>query len=150
MASIFNSRPGVVQVVSAEQAIPGRIRIGGFEPKAILVSGIDFIQRTNQQFQYSLERDVYVYMFGDLMGALTVRGLVFPEMCSGEDGLFEILQFYTENRAVVRGESVSVAIGSQLIVGFMTELQLHATTGAYDAAPPTETFDITINTVPRD
>jgi hypothetical protein len=150
MASIFNSRPGVVQIVNAEQAIPGRIRIGGFDPKAILVSGMNYTQRTNQQFQYSLDRDVYVYMFGDLMGSLTVKGLIFPEMCSGEDGISEILKYYTNNRAVVKGESVSVAIGNQLIIGFMTELRLVATTGAYDAAPPTEEFEIIINTVPRD
>lgn len=150
MADIFNSRPGIVQIIEAEQAIPARIRVKGFAPKAILISGIDYVQRTNQQFQYSLDRNVYVYVFGDLMGTLTLSGLAFPEMCSGDDGIIEILEFYRQNRAAISSATINVAIGNQLIVGFMTELRLRAMTSGYDVAAPTEEFQIGINSMPRD
>jgi len=150
VADIFNSRPGVVQVIEAEQAIPARLRIGGFDPKAVLVSGVDYTQRTNQQFQYSLDRNVYIYVFGDLMGTLMVSGLAFPETCAGEDGIVEILEFYRQGRAAINPATVNVAIGNELIVGFMTEVRLRAMTGGYDAVAPTEEFHIGINALPRE
>jgi hypothetical protein len=149
MADIFNSRPGIVQVFNADVETVGRVKIGGFASQAVLISGIDYTQRTNQQFQYSLNRAVYVYMFGDLMGSVVVNGLAFPSMCEGDGGISEILAFYNTKRAVVSGETITIALGKETITGFMTELQLRAITSGYDAAPPAEEFRIVVNTVPR-
>ena len=150
MADIFNSTPGIVVAVEAEQAIPSRIRIGGFEPKAALISGMDYRQRTNQQFQYSLDRNVYVYVFGDLMGDLVISGIAFPQLCTGEDGIVEVLNFYKANRAAKQPDAIAIAVGNEVITGMMTGLRLAAQASGYDKFAPAERYDITINTVPRD
>jgi len=151
MADIFNSQPGVVAVIDAEQAIPARIRISGFEPKAALISGIDYTQRTNQQFQYSLDKNVFIYVFGDLMGNLTVNGLAFPQLCKDKngEGIVEVLAFYRTNRASVQPQPITIAIGNETIVGLLTELTLRSLSGGYDPTALTEAYSLTIHTLPR-
>ena len=149
MADIFNSTPGIVVAMKAPQAIPSRIRIGTFTPKAALISGMNYTQRTNQQFQYSLDKNVYIYVFGDLMGTLEISGIAFPQLCTGEDGIVEVFEFYRKNRASVQPQSISVAVGNHVITGLMTALQLSAEATAHDTFAPTESYKIMINTSPR-
>ena len=47
MAEIFSSREGFVAVVPGQRVIPGRIRIGDFEPQAAMIGGISYDQKTS-------------------------------------------------------------------------------------------------------
>jgi len=63
------------------------------------------------------------------MGTLQVQGSAFVgEFCQGRrsirgDGLFEVMQFYTDNRASRRLRHVSIAIGKTVISGFLLGMQ---------------------------
>lgn len=154
MADIFNSRPGVVAIISDSSGgvLPGRIFVEGFKPQAALISGIEYNQQTSQQFQTSLDQAIYLYVFGDAMGDIVVNGLAFLGVCKGDgEGLLEVFEFYEQNRASKRPEPVKVHVGkSKPIVGFLTGLKLRQTTVGDDPIGFLANFSLIINALPRE
>jgi hypothetical protein len=151
MADIFNSRAGYVAILPSDSVIPGRITVAGFSPSAALVSGIDYKQRTNQQFQTSLDRAIYLYVFGDLMGDVLVKGIAFPATCEGaSEGLLEILKFYQNQRASVQSSPVNVQVGSsETIAGFLTAVEVISEAVAQDPMSFISNYTMTINALPK-
>lgn len=151
MADIFNSKPGIVSVISSDQAVPAHIKIGDFEPAVSLISGIDYDQRSNQQFQYSMDKNVYIYVFGDLMGTVSVRGLAFPRACSGGDrgGLEEVFDYYRTNRASANTNAITVVIGKESIVGFLTAMRIRVTNTSQQSSAALYGYELIIQTLPR-
>lgn len=150
MADVFNSAPGVVAVFTDEKIIPGQVKIQGFNPAAAMITGVDYDQNTNQQFQHSLDHAIYIYVFGDMMGSVTVAGRCFPKLCdSDKQGLAEILDFYKENRASVKSDPITVTIGSKTITGFLTGLRIRGTNLAEDPTALTSDYWLVISALPK-
>jgi hypothetical protein len=155
MGDIFNSSPGVVAVVENQAVVPGRVKVGNFEPAAALISSIDYEQNTNQQFQTSLDAAVYIYVFGDQMGKVVVEGIAFMSTCEGsENGLKEILDFYGSNRASRKADPIQVVLGDDSVVGFLTGIAVRGNSGKAEGFGPGDasifnTFRLLINTLPR-
>jgi len=154
MADIFNSVPGVIAVLEDEFIIPGRVHVEGFEPEMALISGIDYSQLTDHQFQTSLERKVYIYVFGDAMGEVRVHGLAFPALCDnigGTNGLIEVLDYYKNNRASAQPTPVQVFIGSdeEVITGYLTAVQIRTKAIADDPSSFFSAWTMMINALPR-
>lgn len=152
MPDIFNSRSGYVAIFPGERVIPGKIVLKGFEPKAALISSIDYNQSTNHQFQTSLDGSVYIYVFGDQMGNVVISGIAFPITCTGdEEGLLEVLKYYAENRASKQSVTVKVSVGkSEVIEGFLTAISIR---GPGTTEEPSKGFlseyRLMINTLPK-
>jgi hypothetical protein len=150
MADIFNSRTGYVSVISGQAVIPGRIKISGFEPTSALIENISYRQQTNQQFQYTLDGAVYIYVFGDEMGEVQISGVIFPLLCSGQTtGMREVLAFYASRRASKSQDLVEVSIGDEIITGFLTGLQVRGMGVAEDPAAALQQYVMGINTLPK-
>lgn len=151
MADIFNSRTGFVAIVPSDSVVPGRVQIAGFDPQAALVAGVNYRQSTNQQFQTSLDHAIYLYVFGDLMGAIQLKGIAFPATCGGAtEGLLEVLKFYEQNRASVNPSLVNVSIGSgEAISGFLTDVTVESEAVAQDPSSFISNYTMTINTLPK-
>lgn len=155
MSDLFASAPGTVAVVPQEYVLPGRIKIAGHEPQAFLVSGADYDQEVSQQFQPSLDRAHYIYVFGDQMGKIDVNGLAFLALCGqggGGDaaGFKEVLELYEKNRSSTREEPVDVSIGSQVISGFLGALRVKAITAADDPTGLRYEFTFRVFTLPKE
>lgn len=84
MSSLFMAVPGSVQEFQEDYTLPGRILLrsgagadlstsAGAYP-LFLVSGIDYKQSVDAQFQTSMERDIYAYVFGDNIGEAIIQG----------------------------------------------------------------------------
>ena len=151
MADIFSSRSGYVAVMPGQNVIPGRVHIDGFDPAAALVAGIDYDQATNQQFQTSLDGAIYLYVFGDQMGSVRVRGIAFPIVCGGaQEGILELLEFYEQQRASTQSDPIEVQVGSRgVIKGFLTAVSVRAEAVAEDPASFISTYVLTINALPK-
>ena len=150
MADVFNSREGFVAVVPGQNVIPGRIRIGGFEPVAAMVGGIAYNQRTNHQFQHALDGSVYIYVFGDMMGDVVVEGRAFPLRCdTNVSGLQEVFNFYATQRAANNPDVVKVSIGAENIIGFLTAIKVRSQSVAESPVALFQSFHLTINTLPK-
>lgn len=158
MAEIFKTSPGTVVIFGDQKVVPGRIRFSdpafpeGSVP--ILVSGADYNQATNQQFQNSMDGAVYIYVFGDRMGDIQIRGVIFPELCAGgsggsKNGLKELFQFYAQNRASSRQDPVIVEAGGDRIRGFLTAVRVVDVVASGDASSPMQTYILVISSLPQ-
>ena len=152
MPDILNSKPGTVAIIElAGDVVPGKVTVKGFAPKAALVAGVNYLQRTNQQFQTALDGAVYIYVFGDHMGAIEVHGMAFSAPCSagGKSGLVEVLKFYEGTRASINAVPISIQIGEETIKGFLTTVRIESQTGGDDPASFMSRFTLGINAMPK-
>lgn len=146
MAELFKCRRG--QVVSMEgcEGVPGKILLGGFNPTAAIITSPAVSNHANVQFMPSLKESVYVYVFGDNMGSVTISGVAFASKCDGDDsGMTEIFEYYKNYRASQRKEPVEVTFGKESISGFLTASDI----SSRDPDQLTLDFKFTINTLPE-
>jgi len=139
MSSIFTSKPGVVRVLQ-HGGSPGYLlqtspTITNSAPKPVIITSFGYSQDVNIQFMPTLRKMIYVYAFGDRMGTVTIGGVAFNDVCSGDSplgnsglGTVELLKYYDANKAVKDGQTVSVSIGngSNTVTGFLTSMTLQA------------------------
>lgn len=150
MADIFQSGPGIVAIFPAQKVLPGLIHLPEFQPQAALISGIDYNQRTNQQFQPTLDGSVFIYVFGDMMGDVAVNGKAFPGMCDNSKvGLQEVFEFYAKNRASKRATPVTVVVGEETVVGFLTELRIRGNVLAEEPIAAINDYTLIISALPK-
>lgn len=153
---IFNSQPGIVSVIGDQRVLPGRIRI--LDPRfpsgnvPILISGIDYNQTTNQQFQTTLDGSVFIYVFGDRMGDIVVNGVAFKAMCnnSGKSGIEEVIDYYRTNRASVTPRPIIVEVVGKRVSGFLTAMKIRDNVTAADSMAPVSEFSFAINSLPKE
>lgn len=154
MADIFSSAPGTVAVFPQDYALPGRVRFQGYEPQSFLISGTDMRQSTDQQFQTSLDRDIWIYVFGDQMGEIILRGRAFLAVCSyGSSqsgiGFLEVLDLYSKYRASINPQPVTVTLGPKALSGFLTSMRLMSVVVSEDPIGLVHDFEMTINALPE-
>lgn len=129
MAEVLACRRGLVTAlrVCRGGGVPARIRFSpAFNPTAGLIKAVSWTQQVNVQFQPSLGGPVYVYVFGDLMGNVSISGTAFAGLCDNrsQTGIEEVFDYYNANRASQRSEVVTVSYGSESMEGFLTHLAL--------------------------
>lgn len=116
-----------------DPAVPARIRplvspnpTIDIQGEKSIITNVTVAQQTNHQFLHTLGNDIFIYVFGDRIGMITLEGLAFPEVCGnegGESGLELILKWYKENKLSSRQEPVKVAIGQTTFTGFVQAIQ---------------------------
>lgn len=151
---IFSDGSGLVLAVpnsGAGSVVPGRISVPGFAPAGALISGANYDQSVNVQFQSTLGRAVYVYVFGDNMGVAKIEGIAFQGSCGGgkKTGIEEILDYYDANRSSMLREPIKVGIGETAISGFLTGVSIRAVTLATDVAAAFSQYSLQIASLPR-
>lgn len=146
MADLLACQRGKVVVMEGCDGVPGKILLKDFEPTAAIITSPAITQKTNVQFQTSLKEAVYVYVFGDQMGIVTIAGVAFAAKCEGdESGLEEIFDYYRNYRASQRKEPVEVTFGKESVSGFLTAADI----SSCDPSFLTLDFKFTINTLPK-
>lgn len=124
MGHIFSVSPGHVVAVRMPDAAPMAISLdgwGGFQTRRSIVQSISITTQGNFQFLHTLRGFVYVYVFGERMGELTLSGLSFAGMCDGgnSSGLMQVINYYDQYRVSKTGQPVSVWIASAGFRGFL-------------------------------
>lgn len=149
VAEIIACRRGLVTSMPGCRGTPGKIKLNPtFEPMAAIIEAINTNQSVNVQFQPSLGGPVYVYVFGDNMGDISIMGTAFAGMCddSSHSGLKEIFDYYNANRASQRQEVVTVTYGSESLEGFLTRMTLQP----LRTSDILSRFSLVINTLPKE
>lgn len=135
MPLIFQTRPG--QVVKLDDpALSCNTNFLTVDPditfddQRSIITRVTLSQQVNVQFLHTLGSLIYVYVFGDRMGSVSLSGLSFLCGCDDPQGLFEasgaeigaekMLLWYKENRASKKADPVRVTIGKTVIEGFVT------------------------------
>lgn len=156
MSKLFQTRPGVVRVVDLGiSAAPGMLVVSGDSGKlsqqtGVIITSIGVDQHVNAQFVASLQKVIYVYSFGDRMGAVRVNGMLFDTLCDHVTGLRSqgarnLLEYYDSNRAVDEKRLMKVLIGGYSLQGFLVASQISTASTEFK----TMNFSLEIVTVPK-
>lgn len=114
-------------VLTQSQSIPALVRLEGFNTNAtVLLNAVGFGQMAGVQYMQTLKRSIYVYVFGERMGTVTVSGVVLWNPCEGSPGagLQNVLNYYRSYTVSQRSTPISVTIGAtQAIRGYLDGVQ---------------------------
>jgi len=87
---------------------------GGFDEFKAIVTRVTVSSQGNYQFLHTLGGDVFIYVFGDRVGQLSVSGLAFDSTCddpAGSIGVERVFSYYNSNRVAARKTPIKVTIG---------------------------------------
>lgn len=147
-------------VACSSKSAQGLIGIVGLDPKIsweserALITQQALDQQTNQQFLHSIGNDVFVYMFGDQIGQLTLQGIAAARGCAGlsastvdlnEHGLSKMLTWWNTNRASNRSGLIVAQIGNHQFRGLATRF----VTNVEDAGSMLVRFTLFMHVLPE-
>lgn len=169
MPVVFGANTGRVIAIQ-DKVAQGGISLGNITAQGQSISFTEFntiITRIgvtasgNYQFLHTIGNDVYVYVFGDRMGEITLHGLSFASNCSGTQnvadatdetelepgshGFERLFKWYQKSRIAVNPEPVRVSIGKDTVFkGFLTGI----TGDVNDSSQRTIQFQLTVSLLP--
>lgn len=78
----------------------------------------------NTQFLHTIGNEIYIYVFGDRIGQVTLSGISFAADCNGArtHGFEEVLRWYEQYRVAAQRDPVKVMIGQTGMNGFVVGL----------------------------
>lgn len=113
------ARVGFVGFKDAAEAI-------SFASQQSIITRLTISQQANVQFLHTLGAAIYVYVFGDRIGNLSLSGLSFAAPCDDNNqvqdhGMVLMLDWYRKNRVSKSGAPVRITIGTNVTIeGFVT------------------------------
>ena len=128
---LFSNTPGTAIELSQRHVVGSISRtslIGGdgqsvtFSSQKTIITKIGLSLAGNYQFLHTLGNDVYVYVFGDRMGQISLHCLSFAGKCNGNDsvhGFQHLFDWYQSNRIANSKELVTVTINNVVFSGFL-------------------------------
>ena len=162
MTILFQGNTGRVTAIS-ENVSQGCIDLGGIEVNGSspfkggslqsIITRVGINATGNFQFLHTIGNDVYMYVFGDRMGDITLHGLSFAGgTCGrggqgGKHGFEELFSWYTANRIAAQKAAAKITIGrNTTFKGFIIGM----TGDAADPKSRTIQFQLTISLLPDD
>jgi hypothetical protein len=116
------------------------------------LQGFSMQDNVNVQFTHTMGDDIYMNVFGNRMGVLTIDGVSFNAEASGgacdngPHGIIKMIEWYEENRASNRLDPIEVKISGQAATqGFL----IAATYRANDPMNWVVSYQMQVATVPR-
>lgn len=151
---VFEGSPGRV-LAFQDPAMPANIKPLakvdpdlGFRSSRSIITRLTIAQQANFQFLHTLGGSIYIYVFGDRIGQITISGLSFgPDCDAGNDseyGVERMLQWYNQNKLSARKDPVVVQIGRTPIRGFVTGV----TTDIVDAKTWISQYNLSLKVIP--
>lgn len=129
MPVLFQGEPGRVLAMKdpgVQGVLPPLVSLAGvnFQDRKSIVTRLTLAQETSHQFLHTLGGDIYIYVFGDRVGQMTIGGMCFALDCDRpgdrKHGVERMLEFYRDNKASKKKDPVTVMIGQTPVTGFVT------------------------------
>jgi hypothetical protein len=153
MPTLFATKPGTVAQLD-DPAAQCDIRFSIQQPAEItfqtqrsIVTQLTVHQQVNVQFLHTLGSLIYIYVFGDRMGQVSLSGLAFACQCpdSNDSGASKMMEWYKSNRTSKNKDPVRVTIGDTTIEGFVTSFDEHVV----DVALKLVQWDVNMASLPE-
>jgi hypothetical protein len=120
-------------IVLQDPAAQGTVTLAALDPsfdwvsQRSLITRATFAHQVNFQVSHSLGNDVYVYVFGDRIGQVTISGLSLAADCeagsNNSHGAELAYAWYQDNRLAARQAPVRVTVGVRTVIeGFVIGL----------------------------
>ena len=116
MAAVFSMKVGQVGRVTPTGKGVVAFTID-FEDKrrgTFIVTEVGIRQGVNAQFLHTLDDAIYIYVFGDRVGDITISGIAFIDVCGTGvtgSGVKDVMTYYSDNKASQRAGPVLVKFG---------------------------------------
>lgn len=154
MAVFFSKAAGQVQSIP-DPSLPASVSFrlenwGGFVGFRSVITRVTVSAKGNFQFLHSLGGQVFIYVFGDRIGQLSVTGVAFDSACGSPSGLLgieNVLNYYSANRVSARRTPI------KLVIGASTALEAHLLDVTGDLVDPRTRvwqFSLHMALIPRD
>lgn len=116
--------PGKTAAMETADAVPALVKLDGLSASTVLIQSMGVSQSANVQFMQSLKDKIYIYVFGEAPGTLTVSGIILYHSCNvgSSSGLKEILNYYRKNSVTKRSSPVHIVIGTSSIDGYLRQV----------------------------
>ncbi len=86
-----------------------------------IITRVTVSQQGNYQFLHTIGNDVYIYVFGDRVGSVTISGLSLVRCNADGHGFEDIMAWYQNYRVAAMKSPLEVTIGDGLVIeGFLT------------------------------
>jgi hypothetical protein len=117
--NIFSAGPGAVTAINEAGFPPAALFLEGWNGPAFnsIITGVSLQHQGNVQFMHTMQEFVYLYVFGDRVGDMTVSGVSFSRTCAPglsnaqAHGLEWTHSYYLANRVALRARPVALVLG---------------------------------------
>lgn len=103
-----------------------------FQERKSLITRLTIGQETSHQFAHMMGGDIFIYVFGDRIGQVTISGLSVAQDCDAlddtEHGFEKMLKYYKQNKLSKRRDPMTMMIGETPFTGFLAGI----TGGVFD------------------
>lgn len=127
MAHIFSTKPGrVVKLdIGDGQVEPGLVVLDpALTAATLVITKFQMDHNVNVQFQKTLQKAVYAYVFGDMPGDIIISGFAFLDKCeSGDSSLKVAMDYYKNNRMAIKLEPIKITFADRVIEGHLIGCQ---------------------------
>ena len=118
-AVIFSKSAGQVQSLP-DPTLPANVSLRlegweGFTGFKSIITRVTVAAKGNYQFLHTLGGQVFIYVFGDRIGQLSVTGIAFDSTCgdpAGTLGIEHVLNYFSKNRVANRRTPLKLTIGA--------------------------------------
>lgn len=155
MPDLFSTTPGTVTKIGGNALLPMQVTLGGWGGYSLfkaIIAQAGVRRGGRYQFMYTLRDFIYVYVFGEKLGEITIAGVAFPGACA-KDGVafndktgFElVLGYYEKYRLSRTGLPITITIATTSFSAFLTDIDL----GIQDPATQLTSFTMKFLFPPR-
>lgn len=115
-----------------------------------IITSVTMNEETNTQFNPTLDKAIFIYVFGDKVSSMDVSGVCFlsPQI-GGVSGVAALREFYNQNKISASGQPVTATISSA--GGAATSFKAFLVAATFSANDPqnmTGSFSLKLNYVP--
>jgi hypothetical protein len=123
-----------------------------------IITGFAWQDGVNVQFTHTMGDDIYMNIFGNRMGTLTINGVAFASVARAgivgcdspptvrAHGIISVIDWYRENRVSTKQSSIKVTVGGEAsVAGYL----ISATYRIDDPEKWMMNYQLQIATVPR-
>lgn len=123
---LFANNAGKVAAIKGK-SMPAVISIDGFAPRAIIIQQVGVSQKCKFQINTALSNAIYIYSFGDDIGAIQISGMGFTKSCTGNrDGGKELFEYYARNRIARHRAPVRITFAGTAFSGLLHGMTIGA------------------------
>lgn len=141
------SIPGTVTI--RRESADGRAPQDLVQYQRVIITGCQYQQQTNTQFQQTLLNLIHLLSFGDRISRINISGMGFSSSCkdgNSQSGVDDILDYYRFAKVSRQGDQVSVVIGRTPVTGYLVA----CTVQSVGAELMAYNFNFEIAALPRD
>lgn len=162
----FSSQPGAVVAVPSPGVPMGMFLDGwgGYLQFKSIITGFEVQSASGVQFMHSLRDFIYIYVFGERIGRVTLTGVSFAHACERLDeaiptpdagiqflpnfhGLEYVLGYYNFAKVSTTGFPITIVLGmSTVLYGFLVGVGV----GMQDVDRRVSQFSLSFQAIPQD